>query len=153
MLLRADGELLLGYGDGALLRVATREALVPEWLAVDQALGSAIQSLYESSGGVLWLGTHTRGLFRARPLSAAVRRERMDDGDIAAWPGRSVRSFWRDERFELVGTDVGLAMRTADEPKWRTQAAIGATSVRAIVPDGSIRTWRQGRCRAFRILG
>jgi diguanylate cyclase (GGDEF)-like protein len=141
MLLRADGELLLGYGDGALLRVAARGDRVPEWLSLDQALGSAIQSLYESRGGVLWVGTHTRGLFRARPLSAAVRRERMDDGDIAAWPGRSVRSFWRDERLELVGTDVGLAIRGAGETAWRTQAAIGATSVRAIVADGEGGWW------------
>lgn len=141
MRLRAGGELLLGHGDGSLLRLDPEGEQPPQWLDFDQPPESAIQSIYESRSGVLWLGSHTRGLFRARPLSAAVRRERMADSDIAAWPARSVRSFWRADGVDLVGTDLGLAVRTDADRSWRTLPAIGATSVRAIVPDGEGGWW------------
>jgi ligand-binding sensor domain-containing protein len=104
-------DLLLGLADGTLLRaaVARQEGVQP--VALDQPLESAVTVIFRHSSGVLWLGTHTAGLFRVRALSATVRRDLVSDADVAAWPSRSVRSIWVGGEHLMVGTDVGLMQR------------------------------------------
>jgi diguanylate cyclase (GGDEF)-like protein len=132
LLLRPGGELLLGHDDGGVLRLDVRGGGDAHRLALDQRVGGAIQVLTQDREGVLWIGTHTRGLFRGRPLSAAIRRDLVGADDVAAWPVRSVRSVWRRDGIELVGTDAGLAWRPAPDAPWRDVPELGNTSIRAI---------------------
>lgn len=123
---RADGSLwqlpLDGVGEGA-----------PRRVRLDQDAGGPIQRVFVSEDGVLWLGSLTRGLFRARPLSDAVGQGRVEAGAPADWPSRSLRAIHFSGEFDLVGTDAGLVWRRGDAD-WRTVATIGATSVRSIAP-------------------
>jgi diguanylate cyclase (GGDEF)-like protein len=132
LLQRPGGELLLGHDDGSVLRLDVRGDGGAQRLAFDQRIEGAIQVLTQDRDGVLWIGTHTRGLFRGRPLSAAIRRDLVTPGDVAAWPVRSVRSVWRRDGVELVGTDAGLAWRPAPDAPWRGVPELGNTSIRAI---------------------
>lgn len=132
LLLRPGGELLLGHDEGSVLRLDARGEGGAQRLAFDQRIASAIQVLTQDRDGVLWIGTHTRGLLRGRPLSAAIRRDLVTPADLAAWPVRSVRSVWRRGGVELVGTDAGLAWRPAPDAPWRSVPELGKTSIRAI---------------------
>ena len=138
LLLRPDGALLLGHDDGTVVRRDVHGEGDAHPLEFDQRIAGAIQVLTQDRDGVLWIGTHTSGLFRGRPLSAAIRRDLVTMQDVAAWPMRSVRSVWRKDGVELVGTDAGLAWRTAPGAPWRVVDELGNTSIRAIAaaPDG-----------------
>lgn len=48
-------------------------------LSVEPAPESEITALFEDSVGVLWVGSYTSGLFRARSLSPLLRRELAPD--------------------------------------------------------------------------
>jgi diguanylate cyclase (GGDEF)-like protein len=127
-----DGSLLLGFDDGAA--VAGNPGGSLQSIEFDRPPGSAITAFYRHRSGVLWIGTYTNGLYRARALSSAVRRDLVEDTDLAAWPSRSVRSIWTDGRRTLIGTDAGLAMRATPKARWRIIEPLGTTSIRAIRP-------------------
>lgn len=141
LLLRPAGDLLLGHDDGSLLRLDLRGDAGLHRLAFDQPLAGAIQVLGQDREGVLWIGTHTRGLYRGRPLSAAIRRDLADRTDASAWPATSVRSLWRQDGVELIGTDAGLVWRTGPEADWRGVPELGNTSVRVIAPAAGGGWW------------
>lgn len=127
-----SGEFLLGYEDGELLRFRPGQ-YGSERLRFDQPLDSAVTVLHEGREGLIWIGTGSSGLWRARPLSPAVRRDLLGDHELGAWPTLSVRSIWRDGALWLVGTDQGLLWRGAGERDWRSIDDIGVTSIRSIV--------------------
>lgn len=131
--LRADGRVLLGYEDGAV-HLLTPGEYGSKPLQFDRPLRAQVTAFHESASGVLWIGTSNRGLWRARTLSPAIRRDLLTDAEIAGWPSRSVRSVWRDRRYWLVGSDQGLLWREGEDGAWRTVEAIGTTSIRRIVP-------------------
>jgi len=159
-----ERSLLLGDVGGQLQRIdASGPTPQLEPVQVDRPIGSAILHLFQGRNGVLWIGTHTSGLFRARSLSAAILRDRISDADVAAWPTRSVRSILIDDGHQLIGTDAGLAWRRIGEADWRIQPAIGATSIRAILPHpdggwwigshrGVWRLWPDGRSESLEEL-
>lgn len=131
---RISGEWLLGYSDGRLAQAPSDWSAPPQLVRFDRPVDSAITGFYLHSSGVLWIGSQTSGLFRARALSATIRRDLVDEAAISGWPARSVRSIRRDGATLLVGTDGGLVMREIGDTDWTTVDAIGATSVRAIAP-------------------
>jgi len=133
LLLRPGGQLLLGHDDGSVVQLDVRGDGGAQRLGFEQRIDGAIRSLFQDRDGVLWIGTHTRGLYRGRPLSAAIRRDLVIPEDVAAWPSRSVRSVWRGGDVALVGTDAGLAWRPSPDAAWRTVPELGNTSIRAIV--------------------
>ena len=129
-----DGRLLVGYADGEVLQGSPAIGPLQRY-AFDRPIRSAIHRFHEQADGVLWIGTHTGGLFRGRVLSSAIRRNVATDEDHEAWPARSIRSVhWEPGRI-LVGTDAGLSTWGFGEGGWRRQEAIGFTSIRAIAPD------------------
>ncbi|HEX5755619.1 MAG TPA: diguanylate cyclase [Arenimonas sp.] len=128
-----SGQFLLGYEDGVLLRFRPGH-YGSEQLRFDQPLHSAIMVLHEGRDGLLWIGTGSSGLWRARALSPAVRRDLLGDDELVDWPTHSVRSVWRNEQLWLVGTDQGLLWRGAGESRWRRIEDIGVTSIRRILP-------------------
>lgn len=138
---RRNGQWLLGYADGQVLQAPAdwRQAPVP--IAFDQQIDSAITRFHEHPTGVLWIGSATSGLFRARALSSAIRLDLIDSAAISQWPSRSVRSIQRDDKTLLVGTDAGLQMRDGPSGKWHTLDAIGATSVRVLTPSAQGGWW------------
>ncbi len=128
-----DGRLLVGYADGEVLQGSPSTGQLQRY-AFDRPVRSAIHRFHEQADGVLWIGTHTGGLFRGRVLSAAIRRNVATDEDHEAWPARSIRSVhWEPGRI-LVGTDAGLSTWGFGEGGWRRQETIGFTSIRAIAP-------------------
>jgi diguanylate cyclase (GGDEF)-like protein len=135
---RRDGDLLLGFADGRIVRIDDAGMPVPEAVALDRPLGSAITRFFEHSSGVLWVGTHSAGLFRARALSAALRSEGIGEADLAGWRSRNIYTIWRDGQRWLVGTETGLMGRDGDGP-WRVVDGPGSSAVRRILqrPDGS----------------
>ncbi|GAB2502074.1 diguanylate cyclase [Arenimonas alkanexedens] len=141
LLLRPGGELLLGHDDGSVIQLDVRGDIGARRLAFEPDIGGAIQVLSQDRDGVLWIGTHTRGLFRGRPLSAAIRRDLASADDLGAWPVQSVRSIWRQSGVELIGTDAGLAWRTAPDAPWRAVPELGNTSIRAIAADAKGGWW------------
>ncbi|MGY6519081.1 MAG: diguanylate cyclase [Lysobacteraceae bacterium] len=135
-----DGALVAGFGDGSLLRVRPGDGSI-DLLKPAHAVGGAVSTLLQTRGGVLMIGTHTQGLLRAQPLPPAIRRDAFPDATVQSrWPGRSVRAFLLDGGRVLAGTDTGLAWRDVDGV-WRTVAELGATSIRALVPDGTGGWW------------
>ena len=134
LLQRTDGQWLLGYTDGVVTQAPADWHAAPTPITFDQKIDSAIARFQQHSSGVLWIGSVTSGLFRARALSSTIRRDLVDDDDAAAWPSRSVRSIVRDGERMLVGTDAGLVMRDRPGAAWKTVDAIGPTSVRVIAP-------------------
>lgn len=127
----SDGRVLVGFADGTISELGA-DASPPRPLLLDRTLQSAIVALNEDSPGSLWIGTYTSGLYRVRPLSAAIRRDRSDAADPAEWPGRSLRAIRRDGGPMLVGTDIGLMQRSADGARWQAVPAFAGHSVRAI---------------------
>lgn len=138
---RRNGQWLLGYADGRVLQAPADWQLAPALIAFDQQIDSAVTQFHEHPSGVLWIGSATSGLFRARALSSAIRRDLIDQAAISAWPSRSVRSIQRDGQTLLVGTDAGLQIRDDRTGKWRTLDAIGATSVRVLSPSAQGGWW------------
>lgn len=149
---RADGTLLFGFADGTVLQGAGAADPAPRQVGAGAGLDSAITLFVEHSPGVLFVGTHTSGLFVARTLSAAVRNELLDAADMQAWPSTSVRAIWSGNGMLLVGTDAGLAMREHPEGAWRTVQDIGITSIRAIVADQGGGWWVGTHRGLWRVL-
>ena len=141
MLHRPDGKgWWLGYADGAVF--TTTAALTdPVRLATDTPVESAITRMHLHRSGVLWLGSATSGLYRARALSPLIRRERVDATQMADWPSRSLRSLRVDGRRLLVGTDAGLVVQDAPGGDWRAIEALDGTQIRAIAPARSGGWW------------
>ena len=140
-LARADGSLLFGFANGTMLQATGPADPAPRRVGVGAGLDSAILSFVEHTPGVLFVGTHTSGLFIARTLSAAVRNELLERSAMEQWPSRSIRSLWSDDHHLLVGTDAGLAMLLRGEGRWIGAPAIGITSIRAIASDGEGGWW------------
>ena len=138
---RQDGTLMFGFADGTVLQALGAGDPAPRRVGGGVGLDSAITLFAEHSPGVLFVGTHTSGLFVARTLSAAVRNDLLDTADLQAWPAGSVRSVWTDGTRLLVGTDAGLAMRADPGAPWNSVPDIGITSIRAIESDGEGGWW------------
>jgi diguanylate cyclase (GGDEF)-like protein len=128
---RRDGSLLLGFADGRV--VALDLAGAAAVVRTDPPLQSAVTGFFEHSSGVLFIGTHSAGLFRTRALSAALRLEHVDRDALAAWPNRNIYALWRQGEDWLVGTEAGLLRRHAGGG-WETVPALGARAVRRIYP-------------------
>ncbi|OHE86303.1 MAG: hypothetical protein A2579_00285 [Lysobacterales bacterium RIFOXYD1_FULL_69_11] len=141
MLRRPDGKgWWLGYADGAVF--TTTSALTdPVRLTTDTPVESAITRMHLHRSGVLWLGSATSGLYRARALSPLIRRERVDASQMADWPSRSLRSLRVDGQRLLVGTDAGLVVQNAPDGEWHAIEALAGTQIRAIAPARSRGWW------------
>lgn len=150
MILRSDGWMLVGFADGRIVQMHPGEGVEPRFAGFDPRPDTAITLFHDHGSGVLWVGSATGGLFGARSMSAALRSELLSQHDVDAWPGRSVRSIWRDDERLLVGTDTGLAMRVRGGP-WTAVESIGITSIRDIVvaPGGG---WWVGTHRGLWFL-
>ncbi|WP_454832598.1 diguanylate cyclase [Pseudoxanthomonas wuyuanensis] len=138
----ADGRVLIGFNDGNIAVIATTGA-DPRPLPLDRTLPSPILTFHQDPSGTLWIGTYTSGLYRVRPLSAAIRHDRADTGEFAGWPSRSLRALWRHGDHLLVGTDAGLMQRYGTGP-WQSVRAFAGQSVRVIRPAGSGGGWWVG---------
>ncbi len=138
---RADGRLLVGYADGRVLQVDTANRLSVRSMQFDRPPDSAVSGFYESSGGLLWIGTYTSGLQRVRPLSGAVQTEWTEGIGRLPWRERSVRAIRRQGAGLFVGTDSGLMYRHRPGAPWQRIDAFDGMSVRAMQPAGSRRYW------------
>ena len=139
---RPDGKgWWLGYADGAVFSAPAGLSGPPVRLQTDTPVESAITRIHLHRSGVLWLGSATSGLYRARALSPLIRRERVDAAAIAGWPSRSLRSVWTDGARLLVGTDAGLVVQASAEGPWRRVQGLDGTSVRAIAPAADGGWW------------
>ncbi|WP_395793828.1 two-component regulator propeller domain-containing protein [Aquimonas sp.] len=135
-----DNALWVGLSDGRLLAVrpASAESAV-QAIELSPAPNSAITLLHEDPAGVLWLGTYTDGLFRARSQAPAVRRELAPDPQRAGLKP-SVRSFAQRGETRLIGFDLGLLKIDAKaEP--RAVTAVNGMSVRAIAEGDDAGWW------------
>lgn len=137
----SDGRLLLGYADALVLEVTGRPTPVVRRVQFDRPPESAVSGFYESSGGLLWIGTYTSGLQRVRPLSGAVRADWTQGVGQPPWGSRSVRAIRRDGAGLFVGTDTGLMYRDRVGAPWRRIEVFDGISVRAIAPAGNRRFW------------
>ncbi|KAF1720572.1 diguanylate cyclase (GGDEF) domain-containing protein [Pseudoxanthomonas wuyuanensis] len=138
----ADGRVLIGFNDGNVMVIATAGA-DPRPLPLDRTLPSPVLAFHQDPSGTLWIGTYTSGLYRVRPLSAAIRHDRADTGDLAGWPSRSLRALWRQGDHLLVGTDAGLMQRRGNGA-WQSVGAFAGQSVRVIRPAASGDGWWVG---------
>ncbi|WP_248204764.1 diguanylate cyclase domain-containing protein [Pseudomarimonas salicorniae] len=136
-----DGGLVIGFEDGSLSRLATARAARAVPLRTSQPVGSRINSLFEPASGGLWVGTHASGLLRAGALSPALDAGPPGQPGLSGWPRRLVYSVWRDETDILVGTADGLLRRRSAAPDWEPVEAIGARSVRRILPAAEGGWW------------
>jgi len=136
---RQDGTLLFGFADGTVLQALDVDDPRPQ--PVGPRLDSAITLFMEHASGVLFVGTHTSGLYVARTLSAAVRNDLVEASDRERWPSTSVRSIWSGAGMLLVGTDNGLVLRAQPGGPWQAVDAMGITSIRAIEADGEGGWW------------
>lgn len=133
LLRRHDGRLWIGLANGTLAELDPRVAGSLRHLALDRRIDGAIDLLFESRSQVVWIGAQTRGLFRVRPLSAAIRRDHPVLTGQADWPSSSLRAIWREDGATLLGTDAGLIRQDAPGVAWRRLEAIPGASVRAIL--------------------
>jgi diguanylate cyclase (GGDEF)-like protein len=138
-LVEDDGSLLVGFDDGMVVAGSAERGL--RRVAFDRPLASAITGFHRQRSGVLWIGTYINGLYRARALSSAVRRDLFDDADLDALPSPSVRAIWTDGQRLMVGTDAGLTLRNGRDQPWQPVTGLGATSIRAIEADGAGGWW------------
>ena len=131
LLRRADGRVLVGFGNGAVAQLANADAR-PAPLPLDRVLGNPVVTLHEDGAGALWIGTYTSGLYFARPLSDVVRFGRSDAGAMERWPSVSMRALWREGDHVLAGTDSGLMEQRAAGGPWTEVAGFEGQTVRAI---------------------
>ena len=115
-----DQRLIVGFADGAAVIVATDDRWAPRKVSFDQPLRSRILSIFENSAGVLFFGSESRGLFRARSLSAAVRRDLLAGLELDHRSLSSVRSIWGGSAGWLIGTDQGLFVRPPTASAWQS---------------------------------
>lgn len=139
--LGSDRQLLAGYLDGRVLGGTGPDGMHMRAIAFDRAPSSAITGFFAHRAGVLFLGTHTSGLYRVRALSAAIRRDLLPDEAVVDWPSQSIRAIWQDDRQLLVGTDAGLLWRRPKAVDWQRIDPIGATSVRVILANPAGGWW------------
>jgi diguanylate cyclase (GGDEF)-like protein len=137
----ADGRLLVGYADGAVLQLDMQSRFEARTLRFDRPPDSAVSGFFESSGGLLWIGTYTSGLQRVRPLSGAVRTEWTEGHGRPPWRDRSVRAIRRQGDGLFVGTDSGLMYRHRPGAPWQRIETFDGMSVRAIEPAGARQFW------------
>jgi diguanylate cyclase (GGDEF)-like protein len=138
----ADGRVLIGFNDGNVSVIQSRGE-APRPLPLDRTLPSPILAFHQDPSGTLWIGTYTSGLYRVRPLSAAIRHDRADTGELSHWPSRSLRALWRDRDHLLIGTDAGLMQRRGTGP-WQSVSAFAGQSVRVIRPAAAGGGWWVG---------
>jgi diguanylate cyclase (GGDEF)-like protein len=134
LLARQSGEVLLGLADGQLWLHQPAESPSLLRLSVDPAPESEITALFEDSTGVLWIGSYTSGLFRARSLSPLLRRELAPDPLTVGFANRSVRAIRSGAGEVLVGLDSGLLIQPAQGPG-RSHPGLRGMSVRVIEPE------------------
>lgn len=138
---RSDGRLLVGYADALVLEVGPGPERAIRRPLFDRPPESAVSAFYESTGGLLWIGTYTSGLQRVRPLSGAVQTEWTRGVGQPPWRERSVRAIRRHGAGLFVGTDSGLMHRQRAGAPWQRIEAFDGMSVRAIAPDEPRRFW------------
>lgn len=131
---RANGELLIGLGNGQLWRHRGDSTPSLRRLQLDPAPESAITALFTDDAGVLWIGSYTSGLYRARSLSPLLRRELSLDPLVHGLANRSVRAIRNDPEALLVGLDSGLLVQRSGRTPEVLEALRGV-SVRAIEPE------------------
>lgn len=134
VLARHNGDVLLGLSDGQLWLHAPLGSPSLQRLTLDPAPQSEITALFEDSANVLWVGTYTSGLFRARSLSPLLRRELAPDPLSLGFANRSVRSIHSAPDRMLVGLDSGLLIQPHSGPG-RSHPGLRGISVRVITPD------------------
>lgn len=130
---RSDGSLLLGFADGRIVAITGTDPPAAEEVQLDRPLGSAVTRFYEHGSGVLWVGTHSAGLFRARGLSGALHTAGIGEAELAGWRSRNIYALWREGPRWLVGTETGLMSRDGEAP-WRVVEGPGSAAVRRILP-------------------
>ncbi len=134
VLARRSGEVLLGLADGQLWLHEPMNSPSLLRLSVDPAPESEITALFEDSAGVLWVGSYTSGLFRARSLSPLLRRELAPDPLPIGFANRSVRAIRSEAGQMLVGLDSGLLIQP-HEGVGRSHPGLRGVSVRVIEPE------------------
>jgi diguanylate cyclase (GGDEF)-like protein len=140
ILARANGEVLLGRADGQLWLHQPDSSPALLRLSVEPAPESEITALFEDSTGVLWVGSYTSGLFRARSLSPLLRRELAPDPLTFGFANRSVRSIRSAEGQTLIGLDSGLLI-LAPDGSGRSHPGFRGQSVRALEPEPQDGWW------------
>lgn len=134
VLARRSGEVLLGMANGQLWLHDPMASPSLLRLSVEPAPESEITALFEDSVGVLWVGSYTSGLFRARSLSPLLRRELAPDPLPIGFANRSVRAIRSEEGAMLVGLDSGLLIQP-QQGSGRSHPALRGVSVRVIEPE------------------
>ncbi|SDD47474.1 ligand-binding sensor domain-containing diguanylate cyclase [Aquimonas voraii] len=134
VLVRANGEVLLGRSDGQLWLHQPGASPALLRLSVEPAPSSEITALFKDSTGVLWIGSYTSGLFRARSLSPLLRRELAPDPLAFGFANRSVRAVRSAGDRTLIGLDSGLLVLSADG-SGRSHPGFRGQSVRALEPE------------------
>lgn len=140
VLARRGGEVVLGMADGQLWVHEPLDSPSLLRLTVEPAPQSEITALFEDSTGVLWVGSYTSGLFRARSLSPLLRRELAPDPIELGFANRSVRAIRSVGDSLLVGLDSGLLIQPRQGPG-RSQPELSGLSVRAIEPEPEGGAW------------
>ena len=127
-----DGRVLAGFADGVVVALPADGSAPPQRLRFDRPPASAITRLHHGRSGSLWIGTYTSGLYRVRPLSAAIRHDPDIDAGVERWPSRSLRSIWRRGDQLLLGTDTGLMLRNGANAPWQAVPSLAGQSIRTV---------------------
>lgn len=140
VLVRASGEVLLGRSDGQLWLHQPGASPALLRLSVEPSPNSEITALFKDSTGVLWIGSYTSGLFRARSLSPLLRRELAPDPLAFGFANRSVRAIRSADGQTLIGLDSGLLI-LAPDGSGRSHPGFRGQSVRALEPEPQDGWW------------
>ncbi|MBE9462679.1 two-component regulator propeller domain-containing protein [Dyadobacter subterraneus] len=150
MCLDNEGNLWLGTDGDGIYKTRSSGQVIKHYSA-DGKQGSikdgAIISAYKDSGGILWFGTYSKGLFQYDPATDSFIQFANDPKNPESIPCNDVRVIFEDSKKTLwVGTNGGGLTRFDREKSVFTQfipsnSSINSNDIRAITEDEKGNLW------------
>ncbi len=106
----ADRSIWVGTRDG-LNRLDASSGSI-ERVSIGDGDDSRIRSLYVDTRGLVWIGTHSAGLFRLEPESVSLSQFVHDPATASSIASNRIDTIFEDSAGRLwTGTDQGLSLR------------------------------------------